>query len=439
MTPDSELSLVVIKLRRRVRLLLMERYGLFGAAMGAITSAFLAVLSLRFDFLINYGLWIGIVVIGAITGAAWGLLRKLSNLSIASAVDKRAGLKERLSTAITLPGTDSPLSSLHSQPTESAVISDAVSHISGVKPNDVFAHRFGRPHASFAIALVILAIAIFVPQMPMVQSKTRKQEVRVMKQEGVKLQKIAKDVRKQTAGKHAELQKLANKLDMLGKKMETGRMTRKQAMLKTRKLSKEIKEQQDLLAKQNSFTKPMSQAQLEMKQASDQLTQKMAEELAKKENIPLSEAMKKIPTDQRMAELARKEGPLSESERKELEKLVSKYANQDSGLQMPTELAEALAKLAENKDYQKAAEIMRKLAQKLNSGNMSKADKESLKKQMEALAKALKNTDLNKLAEAMRKNAEKLASMSDEELKDLLKQIKEMQKLQQMCKKAGGG
>jgi len=417
----------------------MERYGFFGAAIGAVVSALIAVLSLRFDFLINYGLWIGAVALGAIIGVAWGLLRKISDLAVASAVDKRAGLKERLSTAITLPDPDSSLSTSHSQPAESAVISDAVSHISGVKPNEVFAHQFGKPHASFAIALIILAAAIFVPQMPIVQSKTRRQEVRVMKQEGVKLQKIAKDVRKQTSGKHAEMQKLANKLDALGKKMETGRMTRKQAMLKTRKLSKEIKAQQDMLAKQNSFTKPMSQAQLEMQRASDQLTKKMAEELAKKENIPLAEAMKKLPTDQRMAELARKEGPLSESERKELEKLVSKYANQDSGLQMPTELAEALSKLAENKDYQKAAEIMRKLAQKLNSGNMCKADKEALKKQMEALAKALKNTDLNKLAEAMRKNAEKLASMSDEELKELLKQIEETQKLQQMCKNAGGG
>jgi hypothetical protein len=226
---------------------------------------------------------------------------------------------------------------------------------------------------------------------------------------------------------------------MLGKKMQTGRMTRKQAMLKTQKLSRQIKEQQDLLAKQNSASKLMDQARLEMQKASDQLTKKMAEELAKRENIPLSEALQKLPTDQHIAELARKEGPLSESEQKELEKLISKYTDPDSGSPVPQELAEAITKLAQNKNYQKAAELMRKLAQKLNSPSISKQDREALKKQMEALAKALKNTDLDKLAKAMRDNAEKLASMSDEQLKKLMKQIEEMQKLQKMCAKADAG
>ncbi|MEN6357267.1 MAG: hypothetical protein ABFD83_09310 [Armatimonadota bacterium] len=429
---DPELKNFIKRLRHRVRLLLAERYALFGAGGGAIVSAILALLSLRYDALISYALWIGVVALGAALGALWGLVHRLDDLSVAAAVDKRAGLKERISTAVMLPHSDS-------RPAESAVITDAISHTSGLRPKDVFPHRFGLPHGAFGITLILLAAAILLPQMPAMQSGTRRQEVQVMKREGVKLEKIAKDIHKQTSSKHEELRNLANKLNTLGKKMQTGRMTRKQAMLKTRKLSKQIKEQQDLLAKQNSAAKPMDQAQLEMQKASEQLAQKMAEELAKKENIPLSEAMKKLPTDQRMAELARKEGPLSESERKELEKLVSKYANPNSGLPVPSELAEAMAKLAQNKDYQKAAELMRKLAQRLNSSNMSKQDKEALKKQMEALAKALKNTDLDKLAKAMRENAEKLANMSDEELKKLMKQIKEMQKLQKMCAKAGGG
>lgn len=429
---DLELQNFMRRLRRRVRLLFIERYGLFGAGGGAVASAILALLSLRYDALISYTLWAGVVVFGAALGAVWGLVRRLDDLSIAAAVDKRAGLKERISTAVMLPH-------LGSRPAESAVITDAVSHTSGLMQKDVFPHRFGLPHCVFGIGLIILTASIFVPQMPAMQSGTRRQEVQVMKREGTKLEKIAKDMRNQTSSKHVELRKLANKLDMLGKKMQTGRMTRKQAMLKTRKLSQQIKEQQDLLAKQNSASKPMDQAQLEMQKASDQLTKKMAEELAKRENIPLSEAMKKLPTDQRMAELARKNGPLSETERKELEKLVSKYADPNSGLPVPQELAEAMAKLAQNKDYQKAAELMRKLAQKLNSPNTSKQDKEALKKQMEALAKALKNTDLDKLAKAMRDNANKLANMSDEDLKKLMKQIEEMQKLQKMCAKAGGG
>jgi hypothetical protein len=352
------------------------------------------------------------------------------------AVDKRAGLKERLSTAVVVSGHPCPETP---NDTQHAVISDAIAHASPLRPREVFPHRFGLPHGAFGIAALLLIAAILVPQMPALQSKTRRQEIVVMKQEGVKLEKIAKDIHRQTSSKQDELRKLANRLDALGKKMQTGRMTRKAAMLKTRKLSKEVKEQQDILAKQNSASKPMSLAQSEMQKASEELAQKMAQEIAKHEGIPLSEAMKKLPSDKRLAELARKEGPLTESERKELEKLVSKYANPNSGMPIPSELAEALTKLAQNEDYKKASEIMRKLAQKLNSGNMSKQDQEALKKQMEALSKALKNTDLDQLAKAMRENAEKLANMSEEDLKKLMQQIEEMQKRQKMLAKAGGG
>ena len=471
---NASLDSQIKRLRKRVRFLLAERYGLFGTAAGAVVSVVLVLLSPRYDILLTYELWASAVILGAAVGVAYALLRCLDDLTVAIAADKRTGLKERLSTAVALQdalsdGTPLALSSearayrsavdektcfdtatplaLSSEvrayrsavdDMSDAVVTDASSKIAALDSSQVFKHRFGLPHIVCGAALFVLLAAIIVPLLPVFQSATRRQEVAVMKTEGKKLVRIAKEIRNQD-NKQEEMRKLSQKLGKLGSKMETGRMSRKQAMLKAQRLAKDIKREQDRLARENSNMKSMEQARADMRKASENLAKSMADKLAKRENIPPEEALKKVPSDEQLAALARKEGPLTASEQKQLEDALTKYADPSSGLPIPAELGEALAKLAQNKDYQKAAELMRKLAQKMNSGNMSKADKEMLKKQMEALAKALKNTDLDKLAKAMLQNAEKLAQMSPEELQKMMEQMKQMQQMAQQLAKAGAG
>lgn len=420
----------IFRLRKRVRLLLIERGAAFGGAGGCVVAAIIVLLSTRFDSLIDYWLWAAPVLAGVVGGTLYGLLRKLDDFSVALAADKRTGMRERLSTAVAMDESAPEMGQ--------AVVGDAVSHVSGLSSREVFRHRFGIPHASLGIALVLLAAAIFWPLVPAFQSRNRKAEVKVMKKEGAKLVKIAKEIKRE-AGTHKELKKLAARLQDLGRKMESGRLEKKKAMLQTRKLTKEVEKQQDELAKKNATTRSMDQAKLDMKKAGEELAKQMAMKMAAKEKIPMAEAMKQMPSDKKLAELANKQGQLSPSEQKALEEALEKYADSKNGMPIPKELGEALAKLAANKDYQKAMEIMRKLAQKLNSGKMSPMDQEMLKKQLEALAKALKNTDLDKLAKMMADSAQKLAQMSPEELEKLIKELREMQKMAELMAKAGGG
>ena len=420
------------RLRRRVRLLLCERYALYGATAGAVLATVTVLLSYRYDDLINYRLWAGTVLAGAIVGVACGLLRRLSDLSVALAADKRTELKERLSSAVACGAEPGP------GDMERALVTDAGEHISQFRPAQVFRRRFGTPHWAFAIAAVLLLAAIIVPQFHTFQSKTRREEVAVMKREGAKLVKLAKDLKSQKI-QHQEMRKLAARLQKLGEKMQTGRMSRKQALLKTRRLGKDIKKQQDELAKQNSTTKSLERARADMRRESERLAASIARKMARQGNIPPEEALKKVPSDKQLAQLARKDGPLTESEQRELEQALEKYADPNSSMAIPAELGEALAKLAQNKDYQKAAELMQKLAQKLNTGNMSQADREMLEQQLQKLAEALKNTDLDKLAKAMLESAQKLANMSPEELQKMLDEMKKMQQMCQALAKAGGG
>lgn len=428
--PDA-LGVHIKRLRKRVRLLFVERYTLFGAAGGAALATILAALSYRYDDLAEYRIWLGVLIVGAIAGLIFGLFKRLDDLTVARAADRRTNLQERLSSALSISGQETPDS------IQAALVSDASSHISALPANEVFRHRFGSPHMAFGIALVALLAVSLIPQLPTFQSRTRKQEVEVMKQEGKKMVAVAKDLKKLSGPKREELRRLAVALDKLGRKMQAGRMSRKQAMLKTNRLSKEIEKEQDKLARENSKTKSMDQAKSEMHKAGEQLAKSIADKLAKQRNMRPEDAMKKVPSDKRLAELAKKDS-LTPAERKELEKSLEKYADPKNSAAIPVELAEALAKLAQNSDYKKAMEIMQKLAQKLNSGNMSKMDKEALQKQMEALAKALKGTDLDKLAKMMRANAERLAKMSPAELQKLLDQMKQMQMMAQSLKKAAG-
>ncbi len=447
------------RLRRRVRLLLIERYGLFGGGVGAVLATCMVILSTQVTSLLDYRIWFSTVIAGILGGCAFALTRPLRDLTVAIAADKRTGLKERLSTAIAFAdpspsegrgGAVSPRPSegegsgvrvgSRAFPTdfEQALVTDANEHFSGLKASEVFRHRFGPPHVAFLAAVVLLLGVTFIPQMARFNSPARQQDIATMKQEGATLLKISKEIEKRAGDRQKDLKKLAGKLDDLGRKMQTGRMPKKEAMISSQRLNKQIKAEQDRLAKENSTTKSMAEAQAEMKKAAEELARDMARKMAEKQNIPPAEALRKLASDKRMAELAQKSEPLTESERKELEKAVEKYTNPNSSLAIPKELGEALAKLAENEDFKKASELMQKLTQKAQGGQMKEADREALQKQLDALAKALKGTDLNKLAKMMRENAERLAKMSPEELAKMTKEMQSQQQLAEALKHAGG-
>lgn len=431
MSINTDLDSQIRRLRKRVRLLLIERYGLFGGGVGAVLAACMVILSPHVSALLDYRIWIGTVLLGALTGCVFACTRPLRDLTVAIAADKRTGLKERLSTAVAIAGRPGDF--------EQALVSDANEHITGMRSSEVFRHRFGQPHIAFVAAVVLLLGITFIPQMDRFSTQARQREIAVMKQEGAKLQKVGKEIEKRSAGdRQKELKKLAGKLDELGQKMQTGRLPKKEAMIQVQRLNKQIKAEQDRLAKENSSTKSMTQARAEMKKASQELAKSMAEKMAEKQNIPPAEALKNMASDKRMAELAQKAEPLTQAEQKELEKAVQKYADPSNTLPIPKELAEALAKLAENEDFRKASELMQKLTQKAQSGKMSETDREALQKQLDALAKALQNTDLDKLAKMMRENAEKLAKMSPEELAKMAAEMQKMQQLAQALRQAGG-
>lgn len=430
MKSENNLLNQIKRMKNRVRLLMIERYALYGLSIGLIASSIIVLLSPKIDLLLDYRLWFAVILFGAIIGVVFGFIKRINDIDLAIAADIRTGMKERISTAVSF------LSEPNHNDMESAVIQDAENHIRNLSPNTAFAHKFNKNHVIAAGSALIFTLSLFLPQYLANYSKTRKQEIAVMKSEGQKLVNVSKDLKEKNISKEEEIKKLAGRIEQLGRKMATGRMDKKQAMLKTRRLTEQVKQAQDRLAVKNSSSKSMSQANAEMNKAGREIAKQAAEEIAKRENIPSSEALKKVATDKRLAELSKKTSALTSAERKELAQAIKKYSNPNSKLSIPQELGAAITKLAENGDFKEAAKIMQDLAKKMNLGDMPQMDKEMLKQQVDKLAEALKNTDLNKLAKQMKENAEQLAKMSPEELEKLAEQIKQARETAQALKKA---
>lgn len=415
------------QIKKRIRLLLIERHALLLGTIGAALGVVCVILSRWYFSIGEPPVLFGLVAAGLISGSIWGMLIKLSPYSVARAVEKRLNLKERLSSAVALSQTDDDM--VH------ALITDAVKHAENINPKAVFPVKFDKNTAGFLASIVVLIGIFYLPQLPRFQSDIRRAEIAVMKREGKKLQKLANEAKKQSSPKNKEIaQQVALNMKKLGKKLETGRMNRKQAMVALKKLSKEIQTAQDKIAENNKPGKTMEQAARELKDVSPTLAKDMLERIQKEKlkNLSLGKTDPQLASmEKQIKDMQAKSGAMSNSDLQKAEQSLSKYLSSQNGANMPPELASIMAELMKNGDYKRAMELMNELSKKLKSGNMSKMDQKNLEEQLKALAKALKNTDLEELAKKLREAAEKLAKMDPKEAAKLLAQCK--------CKKPGLG
>lgn len=426
--------------KKRIRLLLIERHALMVGAVGVGIAAVFVALSKWYYSLSEPVLLLGIVLLSMAAGAIWGMARKLTDFTTARATEKRLDLKERLSSAVAFPETEDGM--------VKALVQDAGQHIDSVRPNTVFPHRFNREMAVFGVMMVVLLGLYYVPQISSLQSPTRREEVRVMKQEGKKLRKLAKEAVKHISPDNKEIAKrIALNMDRLGKKLESGRMSRKQAMLALKKLDKQIKDVQDRIASRNLSPKSMAQALKDLESMSPGLAESMQARIEKE----LQQSLASGKSDKELEDLLKRiknmqssTGGMSGKQMQDAEKKLKEFMKSgNNGVPVPPELSAVMSELLKNEDYKKASELMSELAKKLGKrGNMSKMDAKNLEEQLKALSEALKNTDMNELAKKLREAAEQLAKMDPKKAAEMMKQAaKAAQKsndLAQLGKMSGG-
>jgi hypothetical protein len=405
-------------LRRRVRILIAERAALSGGALAAAASLVLAVLDKFRVLRTDWEYLLALVAVGLAAGWVWGFWRELSDFDVARVTEKRLALKERLSSALALGGQAQENVMIP------ALLTDAGHQLERVNATQLFPRRFGRQAKIFLVALVVLAATIILPELAPFQTTRTRNERTALRQSGEKLVKLANRIEKKPAPQSAKklLGQVALNMKKLGKDMQTGRVTRKEALVKLNKLEKQM-QQADKEANLSRSEKSLTQAAQDMKTGQKALEKMRAAE-RNKILSQLAAAQAKPGTEGKGSQ------QMSEAQRKALEKQAQALQQQSPAQQMlnlDKALADKLAELMQKGDAQEAMKILQQLSEKMaNDQEMKKLTPEEMKQlaeELKQISEALQKTDLDKLAKEMLEMAKAMQRGDMKKMKECNKKV----------------
>lgn len=333
-----------------------------------------------------------LVALGALAGLLWGLLLRITPAQAAALTDSRLALRERLSSGVCFLGASDRPGLIPE------LMADAGEAAEGLEPARVYPYRLPKDVRYLCVAGAVFAALTFVPQMHLLMTPAEIAVRESMKQQGDALEKIAKEIRREADGKDLTASKeAAEKAAKLARELERARLSKKQALLKTRKLTEEIRQKQAELARKN--TPPsMGQALAELKNV--KLESKAAKELAKElADAKFAEAAEKMAV---MAEQLEK-GDMSAQEQQQLKRDMAAMAAA-LGVKPMLGVSKALLEAGKKMSAADLKSAARKLA------DSSKAAQELAKYQADAEA-------LQQMQDAM-KQAQEMIAKADQQCEE---------------------
>lgn len=461
---DRELT----KFRTRVRWVRAWRGLAVGGTVGGLISIAFAVLDWRRVAEANWVVLATPVVAGLVVGAVAGFLLKIGSEQITKSLDRRAGLKDRLTTA----------REEHHEAFADPQREDAFAHLNDATPRKVYPFRFTGWHfgpvACFAVASAIYLLAgasLFL-------SPDQKAEREEVKKEGAKIEKVAREaIQRPVTEVGKEERALANELAKRAREMQRGRVG-KEEMLQAneesqRKLNELIDKRFDTAEKnmmqaqsvaeklaiaeaqkrneispemakemtamlenqrksgQDNQSKPgqrMSKIEQQLRSGMNEQGKKMSQEeraQLESERRAIDEAMKDM--EQRLNDLKKQlesgkdaqGNPLSEEQRKALEEQAKQLQELMKEFKLSQKVQEMMQKLQQMDEFKELQEILAKMRQNQQAAEQG-APPTLTKEELEALRERLK--EMQKALEEMAKN------MTDEQMKEMLERMIEAAK-----------
>ncbi len=417
----------VAKARRR---LILGRYfaALAGCWFAALLVATVAIgvakiWPLEIDTWLWAGSWIGgSLAAGAIAAAISTWIRRADALAAAIELDHRFGLKERVSSALSLPESE--------RETEigQALVNDAVRRVERIDVGSRFAIPLGRrnllPILPALLAFGLMFIADKGPEVEATAAATRQPTPLQIQQSAEVLRKKLEQKKKEAAE-----QGLKDAGDLFKKIEESARelakkdgVDRKQALVKLNDLSKELENRREKLGGDDKLKQQLSQ----MKDMKNGPAEKLADALkngnfdkAMKELDKLKEQLKDDKLD---PEKQKQLGEQLDAMRQNLEKMVEKHEQVKKELERQMQQMAAAGKTDEAKKLQQQ---LNKLQQQGSQMNRLK----QLAGQCKQCAESLKNGNASGAKEAL----DQLAG----QVGDMKKQSDELKMLDQMLDQIG--
>ncbi len=394
------------QVRSARRRLILGRFGqafcvtLFAALIVAtIAIAVPALRSIGVDYNTWVYAWLGGSAVAALLSAiAYTVVVAPSVESVATEVDKRFSLKERLSSSMTLDDVD------RESDFGVALVADAEKRAAQLEISDRFAIRPSKLGWLPVSLVPVLAIVLLLvePAKESDASSTKKvdaMEVSQVHKAATALKKRIQAQRKKAENEGLkESQELFERMEAdLNKITKRQDMSRKDAMIALNDLKKQLEERREQLGSSDQMRRALSQ----MKGLQSGPGEKVAKSIEKGK---FGDA-KKI-AEQLAAKM--RDGSLSEQEKEQLKKQVEQMKN-------------ALQKAVEEHQKQKE-ELQRKIDEARAKGNGAEAAK--LQQQMNALSqKDSQMQQMQQMAESMSNAAQAMQQGNSQEAADALQQM----------------
>lgn len=473
--------------RWRVRLLLAWKLGAIGGTAGALTSALLSVLDWRAVLTVPTA-WLPMVVLtGVFLGVAYALLIRLPDSVIAQLIDRRAGLKDRLQTAI----EHSDARHLFDQP----LIEDARQALHSARPRQIFRPRWTRWQTLFVAAVALAVLMHFLPQILAVAIPERRAEQKEIVESAKQIEKVVKPLEEEAKKPNADelAKRIVQNAELYNKRAREAKMSKQEALLRYNQLLEDArkleqkntermqssaqkaltageqlqqlaqKKQQQLQQMQNDLQAQLQQIQQQLDAGKDlqgnplsseqrvslqsqmrqlQATLRAMQNPANTQNLQsqINELEKRLQELQKQLQSGKdaKGNPLSKEQMEALRKQIEQLQQQMRALQLSKEAQEFLRKLYNDPAFKEAMEHLRKLAEEMRKNMQQQQNSNNSQRPQ------LTPEEIEERLRQLEKQIEELAKkyQTDEQIHQLaqqiLEQIKQMKKLNQ-CNGACAG
>ncbi len=317
-----------------------------------------------------------------VAGVAWGgaflfslvqSIRYWPDLTEAAlAADLRLGLRERLTSSLSLAGAEGAM--------VEAVHRDAVAHLSRLDARRDFPLDIGRPMKWLSVPLILFGVGfVCLPEFDLLHLRERQalaaQEKAKAESRAKQLRLSAQALKPPDALSDSALDAEAKELEAVAEQLERGSITEKQALARVSNLTQQLAQQQQALAQQQAQAQLVKPADLNL-----EVSKGIANSL---QNNRMGEAAKSM----RALQEKLKSGKMPEEEKKALAKDLKKLSQMMAGKEGSAnpELAQALGALSEKLESGEADQALGKMEEL----QLSMEDLQSALEQMAKLDSAL--------------------------------------------------
>lgn len=347
-----------------------------------VALAALVMLLHRF-YIIDAPFWLPPLLVGAtaLFGVFDGLRNRAGTFEAALDADRVLGLRERLSSALIFvaPHTKVPREySPENTPLVPALVEDAAARAAELDPRRVYPLRVGRAARVLAVATIALAAFTFMPNNNFFRSPDARALAAGLKSDGKELETVAKKVReRKDVPEESEAKRTAQKLEALGRKMQRGRMTKKETLLALGEMRQDIEKTRKVDQDGNGGVANLQQVEEQLKQEEmqSQEGQQMQRELENKDLKKAADQLDKLADKMEKGQMTPQEKEKAAGDLEKAAKALRENGNEDAAKQLE-DAAKQLRK--ENQGQQNGGQKQNGQQQ---NGQQKQSDKQGGKQQ----------------------------------------------------------